>query len=215
MTSDLKPIQVLLVDDHPVVRDGYRRLLENTRDISVIAEAESGEEACHLYEQYHPTVVVMDLNMPGIGGIEAISRIRAKDPKAIILVFSMHDSNTMVMRVLEAGAAGYISKSSAASQMVEAVTQVANGKSFVDQGMMVDIVQTWMDGHDPLKKLTQRQYQIFINLAEGKSVVEIAEELFISPKTAGVHHTNIMKKLDLRNAAELTRLAIRCSVIEA
>lgn len=215
MTSDLKPIQVLLVDDHPVVRDGYRRLLENTPDIHVVAEADSGEEACRLYEQCHPNVVIMDLNMPGIGGMEAISRIRAKDPKAIILVFSMHDSNTMVMRVLEAGAAGYISKSSAASQMVEAVTQVANGKSFIDQAMVMDIVQTRVDSHDPLKKLTQREYQIFINLAEGKPVAEIAEELSISPKTAGVHYTNIMKKLELRNAAELTRLAIRCSVIEA
>lgn len=215
MTSYLETIQVLLVDDHPVVRDGYRRLLENTPDISVIAEADSGEDACRLYEQYHPNVVVMDLNMPGIGGLEAISRIRAKDSKAVILVFSMHDSNTMVMRVLEAGAAGYISKSSAASQMVEAVTQVANGNSFIDQAMIMDVVQTEVDGFDPLKKLTQREYQIFINLAEGKPVAEIAEELSISPKTAGVHYTNIMKKLELRNAAELTRLAIRCSVVEA
>lgn len=216
MTSDLETIQVLLVDDHPVVRDGYRRLLENTPEISVVGEADSGEEACHLYEQCHPNVVVMDLNMPGIGGLEAISRIRAKDPKAIILVFSMHDSYTMVRRVLEAGAAGYISKSSAASQMIEAVTQVANGKSFVDPAMVMDgVVQTQVDGLDPLKKLTQREYQIFINLAEGKSVVGIAEEFSISPKTAGVHQTNIMKKLELRNAAELTRLAIRCSVIEA
>lgn len=215
MTSDLENIQVLLVDDHPVVRDGYRRLLENTPGISVIAEAESGEDACRLYEQCHPNVVVMDLNMPGIGGLEAISRIRAKDPKAIILVFSMHDSYTMMMRVLEAGAAGYISKSSAASQMVAAVTQVANGKPFVDLAMVMDDVQNQVDGFDPLKKLTQREYQIFINLAEGKPVAEIAEEFSISPKTAGVHQTNIMKKLDLRNAAELTRLAIRCSVIEA
>lgn len=209
-----KPIRVFLVDDHPVVRDGYRRLLENNPDIKVVAEAGSGEEACAEYSEVNPDVVVLDLNMPGIGGMETMRRLFAKDPSARILVFSMHDSETMVTRALEGGAAGYLSKSSVAAQMVDAVRDVSQGKTFLNHNLAPKVLESHLRGSDPLEVLTEREFQVFRQLAEGLSVQEIAEMLSISPKTAGVHQTHIMKKLKLRNAAELTRLAIRSGVIQ-
>jgi len=209
-----KKIRVLLVDDHPIVREGYRLLLENTADIHVVGEAECGEEACKLYRDIVPDVVILDLNMPGMGGLETIRRLRAKDPKSRILVFSMQDSQAMLQRALEAGAGGYLTKVSASSQMVEAVREVARGKAYLDQGLVPHVMGVLSGDGDPLRNLTQREFEVFRNLAAGQSVSEIADILCISPKTVGVHQTNIMKKLDVRNASELTRLAIRYSVIE-
>jgi two-component system invasion response regulator UvrY len=211
--TDMQTIRVLLVDDHPVVRDGYRRLLASTEDIRVIAEAGTGEEACDAYCRSGPDVLILDLNLPEMSGLECIRRIRAKDPQARILVFSMHDSPTMVTRALESGAAGYVSKSSAASEMVDAVRNVANDRRYVSHSLVSDLVNQKTPASDPLNRLTKREFEIFLRLAQGEPVAEIARVLTISPKTVGVHQTNIMKKLSLRNAADLTRLAIRCEVI--
>jgi two-component system invasion response regulator UvrY len=207
-------LRVLLVDDHPIVRHGYRRLLESTPDIRVEAEAASGEDAYARYFEIRPDVLIIDLSMPGISGIEAIKRIRAREPKAKILVFSMHDSPLMVTRALEAGATGYLSKSSAAAEMVVAVREIAQGRAFLSPGLVGDFVAARVASEDPLEGLTPREFQVFLRLAQGQGVSEIAEVLCISPKTAGVHQTNIFKKLKLRNLSELTRLAIRCGVLE-
>ncbi len=212
---DNDAITVMLVDDHPVVRDGYRRLLESYPGITVVAEADDGETACTQYAKVHPDIVVLDLNMPGIGGLETIRRLRAKDSKAKILMFTMHESKVMVNRALEAGAAGYLIKSSPAGEMVEAVRQVFVGKTFLGHHLPADIQRAPLSDNDPLNILTKREYQIFCILAEGRSVSEIAQLISISPKTVGVHQTNLMNKLKLKNAAELTRLAIRCGSIEA
>lgn len=207
-------VRVLLVDDHPIVRHGYRRLLENTPDIRVHAEAASGEDAYARYFETDPDLLIIDLNLPGISGIEAIRRIRLRDPDARILVFSMHDSPLMVTRALEAGASGYLTKSSAASEIVDAVREIAQGRTFLSPGLVQDFVATKLADDDPLKGLTPREFQVFLRLAQGQVVNEIAQTLSISPKTVGVHQTNIMKKLQLRNLSELTRLAIRCGLIE-
>jgi two-component system invasion response regulator UvrY len=211
--SSVIPIKVYLVDDHPVVRDGYRRLLESSPGIKVVAEASSGEEVCADYSEVNPDIVVLDLNMPGIGGMETIRRLLVKDPNARILVFSMHDSETMVTRALEAGAFGYLNKSSVASQMVDAVKMVSEGKRFLNHNLAPKVLENHLRGNDPLQVLTEREFQVFRQLAEGMSVQEIATTLSISPKTVGVHQTHIMKKLRLRNSAELTRMAIRYGVI--
>ncbi len=126
----------------------------------------------------------------------------------------MHDSPIMVTRALEAGASGYLAKSSAAAEMIDAVREVAQGRSFLSTGLVQDFVTTQMGADDPLKGLTPREFQVFIRLAQGQVVSEIGEVLCISPKTVGVHQTNIMKKLQLRNASELTRLAMRSGVLE-
>ncbi|MDD5330381.1 MAG: response regulator transcription factor [Sulfuricella sp.] len=211
-----KSIKVMLIDDHPVVRDGYARLLENTPDIRVVGEADDGETGCELYAMTHPDVVILDLSMPGMGGLEALRRIMAKDPAARVLIFTMHDSETLILRAMESGAVGYLTKHSGIGQMIEAVRQVAQGNMFIDPKYIPDIMrQRLKPSSDPLQSLSAREFQLFQLLAEGHSVIEIAEILSISPKTVGVHHTNIMKKLSIQNTAQLTRLAIRHGVIQA
>ena len=212
--NDPGKIRVLLVDDHPVVRDGYKRLLESTPDIVVQAEAATGQDAYVTYFRVEPDVLILDLSLPGISGLESLRRIRARDPGARVLVFSMHDSPLMVTRAVEAGAAGYLTKSSAASQMVEAVREVARGRNFLPADLVPELISANAQRNDPLKALTPREFQVFLRLAQGEPVAEIARVLVISPKTVGVHQTNIMKKLDLRNVSELTRLAIRCGAIQ-
>lgn len=207
---------MLLVDDHPVVRDGYRRLLENTQYIRVVAEAGDGESAIVLYREYAPDVVVLDLSMPGIGGLETLSRIRAQDAAARILVFSMHDSEILMARCLKAGATGYLTKNNGTGKMVEAVCSVARGKTFLDSAHSAHIISQQLFGNtdDPLLVLSPREFQIFQLLAEGHSVADIAITLSISAKTVGVHHAHIMNKLELQTPTQLVRLAIRCNVIQ-
>ena len=214
--AEFKPITVLLVDDHPVVRDGYHRLLENTPDIRVVAEADDGETGCVRYKEYVPDVVILDLSMPGIGGLETIRRIKAQYPEARILMFSMHGSEIMVRRALEAGATGYLTKKSGMGQMVMAVRQVARGELFIEaeQAVSMTLRKQPPSPEEPLRALSIREFQLFKLLAEGHSVSEIATILSISPKTVGVHHTNIMKKLGLQNTAQIVRLALRYNIIE-
>lgn len=213
----VQQINVLLVDDHPVVRNGFRRLLESTTDIRVMAEADDGEACCTLYRKLQPDVVVLDLNMPGIGGLETIRRIKAEDPGAHILVFSMHGNQTMVQRALEMGATGYLTKQGGLGQMVQAVRQVRQGRLYLDPehvaGMAAD-KQSANAVVDPLAVLSKREFQIFKLLAEGNSISHIAQTISISPKTVGVHHTNIMKKLKLDNTSQLVRLAILSNIIQ-
>lgn len=209
-------ISVILVDDHPVVRDGYRRLLEQTDNIKVVDEADNGEAAYDLYRRHTPDVVVLDINMPGIGGLETIRRIKAHDEKARILIFSMHSNEIMIQRALEAGALGYLTKQSGMGQMVQAVQQVACGRMYIDAEHVTSLAQHKLSDHaaDPVRVLSTREFQLFKMLAEGNSVADIASKLSISAKTVGVHHTNIMKKLGLSNSSQLVRLAILCNVIE-
>ena len=213
MNADRR-IKVLLVDDHEVVRAGYRRLLEATDDIVVIAEAADGESAYTRFFQYQPDVLVMDLSMPGMGGLEASMRILAKDSAAKILVFSVHENEVFLTRALDSGILGYISKRSASQVMIEAVRQVAAGSLYVGQEMMPYLVKhkTTPDS-GAIAGLTPREFEVFQLLANSKSVNDIAEILSLSPKTVGHHCTSVKKKLGVSDIAALTRLAIRMGVI--
>ncbi len=207
---------VLLVDDHELVRAGFRRLLEDGEQFEVIAEAGSGEQAVQDYVKHQPQVVVMDISMPGIGGVGAIERITARDPHARILVLSVHEDSVFTTRALQAGALGFIPKRSAPEEMLRAVEQVSNGKTCIDPEIAQQIaVQKLTGSENLLDSLSQREFEIFRLLAEGKSVNEIAEILSLSPKTVGTHHTNIKQKLDVSNSAELARLAIRSGLLDA
>ncbi len=207
-------IKVLLADDHEVVRAGYRRLLESTDDIEVVAEATDGETAYQLYLQWHPSVVVMDLTMPGSGGLDASRRILARDNAARILVFSVHENEIFLNRALDLGVLGYISKRSASRVMIEAVRSVAAGEPFVGQEMIPFLVKRKDSAESGLiAGLSPREFEVFRLRAEGKSVNAIAELLNVSPKTIGHHNTRLKQKLGASNSAELTRLAIRLGLL--
>tara|TARA_R110001606_G_scaffold361754_6_gene515085 strand:+ start:10979 stop:11623 length:645 start_codon:yes stop_codon:yes gene_type:complete len=213
--SDIKTT-VLLVDDHELVRAGFRRLLEDGDKLVVVAEAGSGEQAVQDYTKYHPDVVVMDISMPGIGGIGAIERIIARSPEARILVLSVHEDGVFTSRALQAGAKGFIPKRSAPEEMIKAVEQVAQGKIFIDPEIAQLIALQKVTGSESIiDALSQREFEVFRLLAEGKTVNDIADILNLSPKTVGTHHTTIKQKLNVSNSAELARLAIRSGILEA
>ncbi len=207
---------VLLVDDHDLVRAGFRRLLEDGEEFSVVAEAGSGELAVQEYSKVHPDVVVMDISMPGIGGIGAIERIITRYPDAKILVLSVHEDSVFTTRALQAGAKGFMPKRSAPEEMIKAVGQVAQGKMCIDPAIAQQIaVQKLTGSENVIDALSQREFEVFRLLAEGKTVNEIADILNLSPKTVGTHHTSIKQKLDVSNSAELARLAIRTGILDA
>jgi two-component system invasion response regulator UvrY len=207
-------INVLLADDHEVVRAGYHRLLESNPDICVIADAKSGEEAFQRYMQHRPDVIVMDLTMPGIGGLEASRLILAHDSAARILIFSVHENEVLLSRALELGVQGYITKRSASREMIDAVRKVAAGKMYIGQEMMPYLVTRKATPDSELVSgLTSREFEVFQLMVDSKSVNEIAELLHLSPKTVGHHVTHIKNKLGIYDLAGLTRLAIRLGVI--
>lgn len=205
----------MLVDDHAVVRMGFRLLLESTDDIEVVAEAESGEEACRRYEEVGPDVVVMDVAMSGLDGIGAASRILARDPSARILALSAHDDLSHARRMLQAGARGYLSKRSAPETLVAAVRELAAGRRYLAAGLAQRIALAQVTGtQDPVDALTKREFEVFMQLARGHSVARIADALSLSPRTVGTHLYNIKQKLDAGNQAELTLIAVRNGLLE-
>lgn len=210
-------IRVLLVDDHAVVRTGFRLLLQARPDVAVVGEADSGEAACQRYLELSPDVVVLDIAMPGMGGVEALRRIRAHDPQARVLALSAHDDPMHARRALREGALGFLSKRSAPEALLEAVAGVALGKRYIDPRVAQRLALEDIEGAEssPIKRLSEREFDVFIRLAHGASVQRIAEELSLSASTVGTHLYNIKQKLGVSNQSELTLLAIRHGLIEA
>jgi two-component system invasion response regulator UvrY len=208
-------LRIMLVDDHAVVRMGFRLLLDTTSDLRVVAECGSGEEALKSFAEVNPDVVVLDLSMAGMGGLETLSRLLAKWPGVRVLVLSAHEDTAHPRRALAAGALGYLTKRSAAEALIEAIRQVAAGKLFLEPALAQEIVveQVGSTGN-PLETLSAREFEVFVMLARGKSVTEIAEVLFLSPRTVGTHLYNIKQKLGAGNSAELTLIAIRNGLID-
>ena len=209
-------INVMLVDDHAVVRMGFKMLLETDADIKVVCEAESGEQAIQRYVEFKPHVVVMDITMPGIGGLEAIERILAKDSAANRLVLSAHEASVHPKRVLKAGAMGYLTKRSAAEEMIKAIRVVASGKKYLEAGVAQQMAIQQLSGdQNPVDVLSPREFEVFMALAKGKTTNEIAETLFLSPRTVGTHLYNIKQKLNANNSAEIALIAMRSGLLEA
>ena len=204
------PVRILLVDDHAVVRAGYKLLLSQTEGLEVIAEAATGEEGCEKYSRYRPDLVIMDLNLPGFGGLEATRRIVHRDEQARILVFSIHDEGVYVSRALEAGALGYLCKSSHPEVLVEAVLACSRGIQFIDPSLNIqppDPRQKKPASLDPIAGLTPREFDIFCLMAQGHSVRDTATALSISVKTVGNYVTIIKEKVGVSTNTELVKLA--------
>ena len=207
-------IKVMLVDDHAVVRMGFKMLLESDAAINVVAEAENGELSVTRYLEYKPDVVVMDITMPGIGGLEAIERILAKDHSARILVLSAHEDSVHPKRVLNAGAMGYLSKRSAAEELIKAIRSLANGKRYIEASVAQQMaMQQFSGASNPVDVLSPREFEVFMALAKGKTTNEIAETLSLSPRTVGTHLYNIKQKLNANNSAEIALIAMHAGLI--
>ena len=210
-------IRIMLVDDHAVVRVGFRMLLNATSDIEVVDEADSGEAAYQRYPEVRPDVVVMDLAMPGIGGIEAVRRLLSRDAHARVLILSAHEDTAHLKRVLKVGALGYLSKRSAPEDLIGAVRTVAAGRIYLDADLARKLAVQDLGGGTagPVEALSEREFTVFIQLARGQSVNQIAETLCLSPNTVGTHLYNIKQKLGAANQAELALIAVRNGLIEA
>lgn len=208
-------IRVMLVDDHALVRMGFRMLLDDAK-VDVVAEAGSGEEACQAYPNVKPDVVVMDLSMPGMGGLEAVRRLIAQDPKARVLALSAHEDTAHPRRVLRAGALGYLAKRSAPDALIAAVAAVARGQRYVDAQTAQALAMAQIDGlASPADMLSEREFSVFIQLARGMSVAQIADNLKVSPSTVGTHLYHVKQKLGASNQSELTLVALRWGLIQA
>jgi two-component system, NarL family, invasion response regulator UvrY len=210
-------IRILLVDDHAVVRTGFRLLLQSLPDVSVVGEAESGEAACQRYTELMPDVVIMDLAMPGMGGLEALKRIRARHSHAKVLALSAHDDPMHARRALQEGALGFLSKRSAPEALLEAVSAVAAGNRYIDTHLAQKLALADVEGatKSPIERLSEREFEVFVRLAKGATVLKIAEDLKLSASTVGTHLYNIKQKLGVSNQSELTLIAIRHGLIEA
>ena len=209
-------INILLVDDHSVVRMGFKMLIENESDMAVISEAESGELGITAYKEYKPSVVIMDITMPGMGGLDAIERIIAFDKKAKILVLSAHEDSVHPKRALSAGALGYLTKRSAAEELIKAIRSVNSGTKYLEPNIAQQMAITQLSGeNNPVEILSDREFEVFIALAKGKSTNEIADTMCLSPRTVGTHLYNIKQKLNANNSAEIALIAIRCGLLEA
>ncbi|NMM06375.1 response regulator transcription factor [Polaromonas sp.] len=205
----------MLVDDHAVVRTGFRLLLQACDDIEVVAEADSGEAACQMYEAVAPDVVVMDIAMAGMGGIEAIKRLLAKNSRARILALSAHEDTSHPKRALQAGALGYLSKRSAPEVLIDAIRLIAKGQRYLDAQIAQRMaVQNLTGTQGPMEKLSAREFEVFVQLAHGQSVAQISETLALSASTVGTHLYNIKQKLGLVNQAEMALLAVRHGLID-
>lgn len=209
-------VKVVLVDDHSVVRSGLRRLLESHKSIEIVAEADTGESAYQVYGEILPDVMLMDISMPGMGGLEAAKRILQRYPQARIVIFSMHEAVSFAAQALKTGVKGYVIKTGVAEDLVQAVLDVAKGRTFLSQDVAQKVaLQTLIGDSNPLQQLTSREFEVFRLLAEGKRVEEVADMLKISQKTVANYYTLIKQKLSVNSPVEMVRLAMKHGLIDA
>jgi len=206
----MNKISLLLVDDHPVVRAGYRQLLSNVAHINVLAESDSAEKACQLYAELKPNIVIMDLNLPGMSGLEAIRRITTADPSASILAFTINDELLYLERALTAGAKGYLTKSGDPRLLLEAIEELAAGRRFIDPVLLKKRALKEARQKESLSgtaQLSPREFDVYNLLIKGRTSKEIADTLCLSQKTVANYATQIKLKLGVKTVAEMSHLA--------
>lgn len=209
-------IRIMLADDHEVVRSGLGRMLESQADMQIVGEAVSGEQAYQLYTELEPDVLIMDVSMPGIGGLEALRRITSRYAMAKVIMFSMHENVTMAIQAMNVGAKGYVTKSGQSGDIIEAVRQVLNGKNYLSAEMAQKIaLQSVSAQEDPTRSLSVREFEVFRLLAEGKTLEDIARTLNLGHKTVANYQTILRHKLGFSTSVELVRLAIKYNIINS
>jgi len=211
-------IKVLLADDHSIVRAGLRRIVEESGEMQVVAEAADGREAIQLVNKTAPDVAVIDISMPGLDGLEVIAQLQALHPNLPILVLTMHEEGQYVVRAIQAGAMGYLTKQSAPEQLVNAIRKIYAGQRYITDEAAESLalrVAKGSIGNSPLDSLSMRELQVLRRLAMGHTNREIASAYHISIKTVDTYRSRLLKKLGLRNNAELSRFAIQNRLIEA
>lgn len=210
----LRGLKVLLADDHAIVRMGFRLLLEGA-GADIVGEAECGEQAVTMYADCGAEVLVMDVSMPGIGGLAALQRLLAKVPTAKVLMLSAHHDAIVPSRALQSGALGYLSKRCEPEELLKAVRQVGRGQRYLDPELAQQVALAQLAGSsDPASLLTDKELAVFLQLAQGRSVADVAADFHLSPSTVGTHLYHIKQKLNVDNAAELTLVALRSGLIE-
>ena len=214
MSNELQGLRIVLADDHAVVRLGFRLLLEGV-GAEVVAEAERGEGAIRLYAEHSPDLLVMDVSMPGIGGLAALERLLGVAPKARVLMLSAHEDAIVPVRAMRIGARGYLCKRASPEEFLRAVGEVARDRRYLDPALAQVVALAQLSGTaSPVESLTAKELAVFMKLALGRSVGEVAEDFCLSASTVGTHLYHIKQKLQVNNAAELTLVALRNGLIE-
>jgi two-component system, NarL family, response regulator NreC len=206
-------VTVLLVDDHPIIRQGLRNLLETEGDFKIVGEAGDGIQAIKLAERTRPRVMVVDIMMPGLNGLEVVRQVKQRLPLTHVIMFSMHSADGYVTEALKAGASGYVLKDSGPSELAKAINQVVSGKRYISPKLSKHLIAAFNQNADdtvmdPYDSLTNREREVLQMAAESLTNVEIADKLSISSRTVEVHRSRLMKKLNLKNQSELIRYAL-------
>ena len=209
-------IKVLLTDDHALVRTGIKRLLEDSEQVEIVGEADSGESCMQMAQSLEPDVILMDVNMPGIGGVEASRRILQRNPDQKIIVLTIHTEQTFPKRLLEIGAKGYLTKECDTQEMINAIKQVHSGGSYIEPRIAQQLALSMLPGNEgnPVDRLSRREFQVMLMIAHGLSNNAISEKLCLSPKTVSTYRSRLLEKLGAHSEVDLIRIAVEQGMVE-
>jgi two-component system, NarL family, invasion response regulator UvrY len=209
-------ISVLLTDDHALVRTGIRRLLEDSQQVSIVGEASCGEDSLKLAQELNPDVILMDVNMPGIGGVEACRRILQRNPAQKIIVLTIHNEQTFPKRMLEIGAKGYLTKECGVEEMLDAIRKVYKGGAYIAPSIAQQLALSLLPGneHSPIDRLSRREFQVMLMISHGLTNAEISEKLCLSPKTISTYRLRLLEKLGAHNEVDLVKIAVEQGMVE-
>ena len=209
-------IDVLLIDDHELVRTGIRRLLEDAGQVRIVGEADCGEDGVKLARQLTPDVILMDVSMPGIGGVEACRRILQRDPSQKIIVLTIHNEQTFPKRMLEIGARGYLTKECGVDEMLLAIRQVYEGCAYIAPSIAQQLALSLLPGnqHNPIDRLSRREFQVMLMISHGLTNAAISEKLCLSPKTVSTYRLRLLEKLGAQNEVDLIKIAVEQGMVE-